>query len=237
MSADKYQNKYRIPSIRMQKWDYTWNAAYFITISTDKQKHYFGKIKNGKMELSPVGIIADVLWHEIPFHSKNVELGAFIVMPNHIHGIIIINNPTHTTDNNIQTGHADNIQTGHTNNIQTGNADNVQTGNADNVQTGNADNVQTGHALSLQGDTQSKPNQKPAPIGKNRYQNIGKNSLSSIIGGYKSAVTKHANRLEFTFKWQTRFYEHIIRDEKSFENITRYIINNPTKWERDKFFK
>ena len=205
----------------MQKWNYTWNAAYFITISTDIQKHYFGKIKNGKMELSPVGIIADILWHEIPFHSKNVELGAFIVMPNHIHGIIIINNPAHTTDNNIQTGHADNVQTGHT----------------DNVQTGHTDNVQTGHALSLQGDTESKPNQKPTPIGKNRYQNIGKNSLSSIMGGYKSAVTKHANRLGFTFKWQTRFYEHIIRDEKSFENITRYIINNPTKWERDNFFK
>jgi len=223
MSADKYQNKYRIPSIRMQKWDYTWNAAYFITISTDKQKHYFGKIKNGKMELSPVGIIADILWHEIPFHSKNVELGAFIVMPNHIHGIIIINNPTQTADNNAQTGHAHN-------NTQTGNADNAQTGNDNNY-------VQTGHALSLQGNTQSNSNPKPAPIGKNRYQNIGKNSLSSIIGGYKSAVTKHANRLGLKFKWQTRFYEHIIRDEKSFENITRYIINNPKKWERDKFFK
>jgi len=190
----------------MQKWNYTWNAAYFITISTDKQKYYFGKIKNGKMELSPVGIIADILWHEIPNHSKNVELGAFIVMPNHIHGIIIINNPTQTADNNAQTGNDNN-------------------------------NVQTGHALSLQKDPESKSNQKPAPIGKNRYQNIGKNSLSSIIGGYKSAVTKHANRLELKFKWQTRFYEHIIRDEKSFENITRYIINNPTKWERDKFFK
>ena len=166
------------------------------------------------MELSRVGIIADILWYEIPNHSQNVELGAFIVMPNHIHGIIIINKPT-----------------------QTKNADNAQTGHANNVQTGHANNVQTGHALSLHGDTQSNSNQKPPPIGKNRYQNIGKNSLSSIVGGYKSAVTKHANRLELKFKWQTLFYEHIIRNKKSFDNITRYINNNPAKWKQDKFFK
>ena len=212
MVGKKYQNKYRIPSIRMQKWNYAWNGAYFVTICTDNQKHYFGEIKNGKMELSPTGVIADILWHEIPHHNFNVELGAFIVMPNHLHGIIIINNPKNT--------------------------DNAQTGYADNdASAGHADNVQTGHALSLHGDAKSNSNTKPSPIGKNRYQNIGKNSLSSIIGGYKSAVTKHANRLEFTFKWQTRFYEHIIRDKKSFENIARYIINNPAKWERDKFFK
>jgi len=224
MAGKKYQNKYRIPSIRVQKWNYAWNGAYFVTICTDNQKHYFGEIKNGKMELSPIGVIADILWHEIPHHNSYVELGAFTVMPNHIHGIIIINNPA-------QTGHTDNAQIGHANN------DNASAGHAENASAGHAENVQTGHALSLQGDAKSKSNPKPPPIGKNRYQNIGKNSLSSIIGGYKSAVTKHANRLELLFKWQTRFYEHIIRDKKSFDNITRYIINNPEKWERDKFFK
>jgi len=73
-------------------------------------------------------------------------------------------------------------------------------------------------------------------IGQQRFQNIGKNSVSSIIGSYKSAVTKHAHRLGFEFAWQTRFHDHIIRDEKSFNTISNYIINNPVNWQEDKFF-
>jgi hypothetical protein len=62
-------------------------------------------------------------------------------------------------------------------------------------------------------------------------------SVSTIVRSYKSAVTKHAHRLGLEFAWQTRFYDHIIRDGKSFQNITRYIINNPANWRGDKFFE
>ncbi len=58
---EKYQNKYRIPSARAQWWDYGWNGAYFITICTQNREHYFGNIQHGRMTLSPVGVIADVL--------------------------------------------------------------------------------------------------------------------------------------------------------------------------------
>ena len=87
-------------------------------------------------------------------------------------------------------------------------------------------NVETGHALSLQ---------QQQTIVQQRFQNIGKNSVSSIIGGYKSAVTKHANRLGLDFLWQSRFYDYIIRVDKSFNNITEYILNNPLSWAGDKF--
>src|SRR5690606_30576081 len=87
---DRYKNKYRIPSARAQWWDYGWNGAYFITICTQNRVHFFGEIKEGKMTLSRLGVIADMLWHEIPNHSKYAELGDFVVMPNHIHGILIL---------------------------------------------------------------------------------------------------------------------------------------------------
>jgi len=188
---EKFKNKYRIPSARHPYWDYRWPGAYFITICTQNRVHYFGKINNGKMVLSNVGVIADILWHEIPHHAPNVELGAFVVMPNHVHGILILTENGNDNDN---------------------------------------DNVETGHALSLPTDIPTdifteKPIEKT--IGQQRFQNIGKNSISSIVGSYKSAVTKHAHRLGLEFAWQTRFYDHIIRDTKSFQNITRYIINNP----------
>jgi len=193
--SDTYKNKYRIASARLQQWDYRWAAAYFITICTHNREHYFGHIENGIMHLSPIGVIADVLWYEIKHHAHNVELDAFVVMPNHIHGILILKGGN--TDNNgtiVGTGHA----------------------------------VETGHALSL-------TPQPPTNIGHNRFQHIGKNSVSSIIGSYKSAITKHAHRLGYTFEWQTRFYDNIIRDNQSFDRIQSYIINNPLKWGDDKF--
>lgn len=203
--ADKFQNKYRIPSARNPNWDYRWNSAYFITICTKNRKPYFGKISDGKMQLSNVGVIADLLWHTIKNHSKYIEMGEFMVMPNHIHGILILNNPPILfTDEN---------------------------GDGD----GNADGVQTRHALSVSGYESESESGSEKSIGRKRLQNPGKNSISSIIGGYKSAVTKNSNRLKYEFAWQTRFHDHIIRDDRSFQNISNYIINNPKKWGEDKF--
>ena len=105
---DKFKGKYRIPSTRLQNWDYRWNGYYFVTICTENKEEYFGEIKDGKMHLSPIGIIADVLWHEIKNHAKNVELDEFIVMPNHIHGILILDNDG--IDNSV--GHTA-VETGH----------------------------------------------------------------------------------------------------------------------------
>lgn len=163
------------------------------------------------MHLSQVGVIADLLWHEIKNHSKNVILGEFVVMPDHIHGILILTGDGGDARDGCpeQTGHA--IQTGHA--------------------------VQTGHALSLPHAQSPSQSQSPPPIGRQRYQNIGKNSVSSIIGSYKSAVTKHANRLGFEFGWQPLFYESIARDPESLERISRYIRNNPLKWKEDNFYR
>ncbi len=57
MKSKKFQNKYRIPSARLQNWDYGWNAMYFVTICTRNRKCYFGDIENGKMQLSGIGEI------------------------------------------------------------------------------------------------------------------------------------------------------------------------------------
>src|SRR5690606_30081265 len=103
---EKYKNKYRIASARAQWWDYGWNGAYFITICTRNREHSFGEISGGKMVLSNTGVIADILWYEIPNHAPFVELGDFVVMPNHIHGILILNKP----DANVETGHALSLQ-------------------------------------------------------------------------------------------------------------------------------
>jgi putative transposase len=214
---DKFKNKYRIPSTRLQNWDYSNEGAYFITICTQNRTHFFGEITNGIMTLSNVGVIADLMWFEIKNHAKVVELGEFIVMPNHIHGILILKD-------------MDNIN----NNDDTTEVMNDKNGDGDDI-----GDVETRHALSLPPSPLPpplSPSLPPPNIGATRFQNQGKNSVSSIIGSYKSAVTKHANRLSFEFGWQDRFHDHIIRDARSFETIQNYIANNPSKWMEDKFF-
>jgi hypothetical protein len=82
--------KHHRRSIRLPNYDYSQSGAYFITIVTYQRALLFGKIVNAEMQLNDFGKIADECWRAIPEHFPNLELGAYIVMPNHVHGIIII---------------------------------------------------------------------------------------------------------------------------------------------------
>lgn len=90
MNSNKYLGKYRNESSRASWWDYSQNAAYFITICTHHREFFFGEIQNGTMNLSQTGTLAQQFWLEIPNHFPDIQLDAFVVMPNHTHGILII---------------------------------------------------------------------------------------------------------------------------------------------------
>ncbi len=105
-----YRNKYRIESARLPYWDYRSNGAYFLTICTHDRINRFGTIENGNIILSGIGVIAEICWHDIPIHVKGVRLAEYVVMPNHIHGILILNNPAETL-NAVETLHATSLHT------------------------------------------------------------------------------------------------------------------------------
>jgi putative transposase len=191
--SDKFQNKYRIQSARLQNWDYGSNAMYFVTICTQNRVQYFGnivetqnfaspQIQSPTMQLSEIGKIANQYWNEIPLHFPFVELGEFVVMPNHVHGIIIINKPDDA----------------------------------------NAVVVETQNFASLR-----EQQNKFGPQSKN---------LASIIRGFKSGVKKYATMNHIDFAWQSRFHDHIIRNDESFQRISEYIRNNPLNWLNDKLY-
>ncbi|RXJ51407.1 transposase [Gelidibacter gilvus] len=236
--ADKFQNKYRITSARLQTWDYRWQGAYFITICMKNKSHYFGKVINNKMELTNVGVLADVFWHEIKNHSKNITLGEFIVMPKHIHGILIINADPDDIPNSPDLNEIMDEFMDDSNSDYDANAIHnpiAETRHALSLADAH-ENSDANENSDMHENTNANQNTiPPTSIGQNRLRNPGKNSISSIIGGYKSAVTKHANRLKLDFGWQTRFYDHVIRDENAFNTISNYIKNNPKKWGEDKF--
>ncbi|MBW4562767.1 MAG: transposase [Mojavia pulchra JT2-VF2] len=99
----KYKGKYRIDSTRLPGWNYASNGGYFVTICTDGKKCFFGEVVQGEMQLSPIGEIAHKLWYEIPNNFSNCQIDSFCVMPNHIHGIVIINQTQEDAMNRVST--------------------------------------------------------------------------------------------------------------------------------------
>ncbi len=81
-------------SARLKTFDYTSNAAYFITVCTFSRDHLFGQIVDGEMQLNAAGRIIAECWDLIPEHFPHVELDAFIAMPDHVHGIVLISQPS-----------------------------------------------------------------------------------------------------------------------------------------------
>ena len=77
-------------SIRLQGYDYTNAGIYFVTICSYQRQHLFGTIDNGEMKINLAGQIVFMLWQKIPHHFPNVQLDEFVLMPDHLHGIVVI---------------------------------------------------------------------------------------------------------------------------------------------------
>jgi len=82
-------------SIRLKGYEYSQPGHYFITICTHQRANLFGTIRGGQMVLNAIGAIADKCWRAIPGHYANVRVDEFVIMPNHVHGVIVI------VDNNV----------------------------------------------------------------------------------------------------------------------------------------
>lgn len=179
---DLFKNKYRINSIRLPEYNYSNPGHYCITICTKNRIEYFGKIRDGKMYLNKYGIIARQNWLDIVNYFDNIALDEFIIMPNHIHGIIEIQYDDN--DNNIN-------------------------------------NVETIHESSLQGN--------------HRLLCRRKMLIPIVIGKFKMITSKQIHNAGYrNFAWQTGYYDHVIRNGESLNNVREYIRLNPLRWESDR---
>jgi REP element-mobilizing transposase RayT len=82
--------KHHRRSIRLKGYDYTQPGAYYITLCTKARQCLFGDVVKGEMRLNALGDLAFTCWQAIPNHFPHVELDAFVIMPNHLHGILVI---------------------------------------------------------------------------------------------------------------------------------------------------
>ncbi len=206
MSTDKFQNKYRIPSARAVWHDYN-GGEYFITICTKNREHYFGEIDKGEMVLNSLGQKLNELIGEIKIHNPYCEIPVFQIMPNHVHLIVCIDSCRDAVCGDAFRDAAFRDAACH-----------VSTGMDANNDPNAACHVFTGENAKMRGIA----------------ERCG--LLSTAIGGLKSALTRYANTNKTEFCWQTRFHDHIIRNQEEMNKIATYIENNPITWENDKFY-
>jgi REP element-mobilizing transposase RayT len=100
MSQSKfYPQKHQRRSIRLPEYDYSQPGAYYVTIVAWQRDCLFGEVMEGEMRLTKFGLVAKQQWEKLPRRFPNIELGAFVIMPNHMHGIIVIINGRGTAGN------------------------------------------------------------------------------------------------------------------------------------------
>ena len=191
---------------RLKHFDYSRDALYFVTSCVQGGACVFGEIKKGKMILNTYGQIANDQWYWLASRYRYVILHEFVVMPNHIHGIIEI-----SRDFMLQ--------------------------NSGTLQNAPDPSVRTGRDLSVQRD-QLVPRDLPQPQSSKANLKPDKiKSLSELMGAYKTTSSKQIRLAGLTdFAWKRSFHDHIIRNRKAYLNISNYILNNPSKWEKDRFF-
>jgi REP element-mobilizing transposase RayT len=203
-------------SIRLQDYDYSQAGAYFITICVQNRECLFGEIINGAMTMNEIGRMVQTVWNEIPSRFDGLELNTFTIMPNHIHGIIMLNRhrrgescirPSYSppcippaTDQSM-----DNMGDGHQN---------------------------KGHN---KGDHKDRPydggGTLPGTVGRiiQAFKSISTHEYT--VGVKKLGWPPFPGKL-----WQRNYWEHIIRNETELNHIKEYILNNPTQWESDKLY-
>lgn len=165
-------------SPRLPGYDYRNEGLYFVTICAEHMRLRFGTIPDGELQLNHLGQLASAEWQRLAVARANLRLGQFVVMPNHLHGLIRI------------------VERDRRNSRQCAGADT------------SAVTIQAG-------------------------------SLSAIIGQFKAAVSRRAKAngiIGDTKIWQRGYYDHIVRDERTLNEIRGYIIENPAKWHDDRLY-
>ena len=222
-------------SIRLKGYDYSQAGLYFITICCDNRMCLFGNVVNGEMELNDAGKIAYACWMEIPNHFPNAVLHEHIVMPNHVHGIVELVGAKHFSPDMPDMPEMPEMP---------------NTSNASN--TPNEYFPDNNRAKHFSPDMPNTSNTSNTPNeyfpDNNRAKGFSplrspSKTIGSVVRGFKIGVTKwFRNTMADDFPpqrqvWQRNYHEHIIRNEQSYQTISEYIINNPTKWADDKFYK
>ena len=176
---------------------------------------YFGDVVDGRMELSEMGEWAVKQIEQTAIIRQNdVEIPLFVVMPNHVHLIVVYNRVVPCRDASNASACRD------TSNVSASIVSTILNNTNESDARGETDS---------RGETDAR--------GASLRFGPQSGNLASVVRGIKSAVTKYANEHDIPFAWQSRYHDHIIRNQLEMNRIADYVQNNPMKWEMDRFYK
>ena len=205
-SSEKHNRR----SIRLPLYNYSKPGFYFITLCTWKKECLFGTVHNNNMSLNVYGEAAPDLWSSLPNRFEHVVLDEYVVMPNHIHGILEIRNDS--SDQKIHMGESS---------------------------VGAIHELPLTSRTVLHGDRAIRElplqNQKIVPDHLKRRRMI----VPKVAGYFKMNAAREINRIRNVQGipvWQRSYYDHIIRNEEERNSIREYIRNNPVSWDKDNYY-
>jgi REP element-mobilizing transposase RayT len=200
-------------TIRLKGYDYSQAGLYFVTICCQNNVCRFGRIENGEMILNDFGKIAYDEWMKLPERYTNMILDVFQIMPNHIHGIIALGD---TMAGGVGATLAVALNDGtvaHDVGATLAVAQNAVAQNAD-----------------------ARDNRATARVARTNVSVVD-NGATARVARTNKCLEIYKLRNEYMGKlWLRDYWEHIIRNEQSYQNIENYIINNPVNWGKDKYY-
>jgi putative transposase len=220
-------DKHHRRSIRLKGFDYSSPGAYFITIYTQHRECLFGEIVDGVMTFNRFGKMVANHWANLTKYHAHVQLDEFVIMPNHVHGIIVLTDVE--SDPAVGAGFDDPI------------LDKTRSW----ITKPALPDPSRSHSSSKKGDRASHSGGDGAGFGDRGLDGTEQwlakpaptvHGISEIIRGFKTFSARRINQIRQTPGcpvWQRNYYEHIIRDESALQNIRKYIRNNPKSWVQD----
>jgi putative transposase len=208
-------NRHHRRSIRLKGYDYTQPGAYFVTLVTYERMPLFGEIVNGEMRLNDIGRVAERCWLDIPSHFPHVALDAFVIMPNHVHGILwIIESPPGTAE----TERAKNFS--------------PPSPPSPSPLSPPSPLPPPSPLSRIPSSTRPPSSSQPPPTEHPRGTS---KTIGSVIRGFKIGVTQWVRQnTDIYIVWQRNYYDRIIRNERALNAIRQYIIENPRRWQMDR---
>lgn len=227
---------FRRRSIRHKTHDYSSAGAYFVTICVRKRLRLLSRIRDGRVVLTDAGAVVEEVWHMLPGRYTEIDLDAFVIMPDHVHGIIWIRDNRGASN---PAGMPSPVDTPDPADVPDALDVPAPMDTPRPPDTPNPPGqptcaihpthpVRPIHESALLAST-SQPQQDASPhTAKHRRQML----LPKVIGYFKMNTAKRINRIRHRRGafWQEDYYEHIIRSARALQNIRRYIKNNPRHW-------
>lgn len=193
-------------SIRLRGYDYAQAGAYFVTLCTQDRACLFGDVVDGAMRLTDAGAIVDDVWRAIPDHFPGVRVDEYVIMPNHVHGVLVFN-------------------------VDVDDATVVGATHASPLPGTHADTVVGGDDDAPDVPAMCTPIESARPRGPSR-RSLGA-VVGTFKSAATKRINEHRGTPGASV-WQRNYYEHIVRHEEDLVRIRQYIRDKPAQWAFDR---